>query len=342
MNTDRDGDCIGERGAELATRGLSNRAALTAVVVAFSVGIVGSLAIRPITGEQAQQHGKTADVEARISWRVPVVFQTNLPVLDDNLVYVAHEIDAASGGAIKIRLYEPGEIVPAFSITDAVRDNKVEAGYTWLGYDQGKIPASALLAAVPFGMEPWEFSAWWSEAGGREAVVDLFKTILPPAFLILSVLGSVFFGLATSTEAAGVGALGALLLALFKGALNMAGMRDVLQDTTRSTAYIFAIMLGATAFSLVWRGIGGHELIEGWFTVLFAICLQTSFLTPPVGLSIFFPQGCSASGNRYTNHLSRGGSLHPPSIAWTADRLQVGGNGDLASCTGIRNRWITA
>jgi tripartite ATP-independent transporter DctM subunit len=175
------------------------------------------------------------------------------------------------------------------------------------------------------------------------AVVDLFKAILPPAFLILSVLGSIFFGLATPTEAAGVGAFGALLLALFKGALNMAGMRDVLQETTRSTAYIFAIMLGATAFSLVLRGLGGDEMIEGWltglpfgatgivitiliatfilgffldwieltliilplvapvviklgfdpvwFTVLFAVCLQTSFLTPPVGFSIFFLKG---------------------------------------------------
>jgi len=64
-------------------------------------------------------------------------------------------------------LFEPGEIVPAFSITDAVRDGKVAAGYTWLGYDQGKTAASALLAAVPFGMEPAEFTAWWFEAGGR-------------------------------------------------------------------------------------------------------------------------------------------------------------------------------
>jgi len=160
----------------LAIRGLSNRAALTAVIVAFSVGLVGSLAIRPhtITGEHSQKSEGIVGTEARISWRVPVVFQTNLPVLGDNPVYVAHQIEAATGGAIRIRLYEPGEIVPAFSITDAVRDNKVEAGYTWLGYDQGKIPASALLGAVPFGMEPWEYSAWWYEAGGRELAETLY------------------------------------------------------------------------------------------------------------------------------------------------------------------------
>lgn len=163
----------------MASRGLSNRAALFAVVVAFGVGLIGSLAIRPhtITGErQGAATESGSQQEARISWRVPVVFQTNLPVLGDNPVYVARQIEAASGGAIRIRLYEPGEVVPAFSVTDAVRDNKVEAGYTWLGYDQGKIPASALLGAVPFSMEPWEYSAWWYEAGGRELAEALYAT----------------------------------------------------------------------------------------------------------------------------------------------------------------------
>ena len=59
-------------------------------------------------------------------------------------------------------------------MTDAVRDGKVEAGYTWVGYDQGKIPASPLLGAVPFGMEPWEYSAWWYEGGGRQLAEELY------------------------------------------------------------------------------------------------------------------------------------------------------------------------
>ena len=159
----------------MTARGLSKRATLIAVVTAFVVGMLGSLALRPhsITGERNLGAG-TGQTQSRISWRVPVVFQTNLPVLGDNPVYVAAQVNAASGGGIQFRLYEPGEVVPAFSITDAVRDNKVEAGYTWLGYDQGKIPASALLAAVPFGMEPWEYSAWWYEAGGRELAEGLY------------------------------------------------------------------------------------------------------------------------------------------------------------------------
>jgi len=159
--------------------GISHKAALGAVITAFLVGIIGSLALRP-PGDAARTHRIDADspanvVKVRLHWRLPVVFQTTLPVLGDNPLYVADIIKRASGGAVQLDIFEPGEIVPAFSVTDAVRDRKVEAGYTWVGYDQGKIPASPLLGAVPFGMEPWEYSAWWYEAGGRELGEALYK-----------------------------------------------------------------------------------------------------------------------------------------------------------------------
>ncbi len=180
------------------------------------------------------------------------------------------------------------------------------------------------------------------------AVLDLVKAIVPAAFLILAVLGSIFFGVATPTEAAGVGAAGALLLAWINGGLSIPVFAEVLEETTRTTAFIFAVLLGATAFSLVLRGLGGDELIkralmslpfEGsgiiicillatfllgffldwieltlivlplvspvvvdlgfdpiWFTVLFAVCLQTSFLTPPVGFAIFYLRGVAPAG----------------------------------------------
>ena len=179
-------------------------------------------------------------------------------------------------------------------------------------------------------------------------VLDVFLAILPPAALIMTVLGSIFFGIATPTEAAGVGACGATLLAWFNRQLSAQVLGQVLNETTRTTAYIFAIFLGATAYSLVLRGLGGDELIAGvlqslpfeptgiviaillftfilgffldwieitliilplvspvvsalgfdlvWFTVLFAVCLQTSFLTPPVGFAIFYLKGVAPAG----------------------------------------------
>ncbi len=160
----------------MSRHSISNRAALFAVVVAFAVGMIGTLAVRPVNAPTvASAPDNTTVTASRIAWRLPIVFQTTMPVLGDNPVYLTDVLRKASGGAIDLQIFEPGEIVPAFSITDAVRDGKVSAGYTWLGYDQGKIPASPLVSAVPFGMEPWEYTAWWYEGGGRQLTETLYQ-----------------------------------------------------------------------------------------------------------------------------------------------------------------------
>jgi tripartite ATP-independent transporter DctM subunit len=176
-----------------------------------------------------------------------------------------------------------------------------------------------------------------------ELVLAVLRKVVPTALLIFAVLGSTFLGIATPTEASGVGAAGALLLAASRGRVSLAVLRDVLRETTLTTGYLFGIFVGATAFALVLRGLGGDELIarglsglpfgpDGvviailfatfllgfvldwieitfivlplvapvvvalgfdliWFTILFAVCLQTSFLTPPVGFALFYVKG---------------------------------------------------
>lgn len=165
----------------------------------------------------------------------------------------------------------------------------------------------------------------------------------PTVGLILAVLGSIFMGIATPTEASGIGAVGASLLAVLNRRFNYQVLRDSLYQTTRTSAFIFAIFLGATAFSVVLRNLGGDQVIEDallglgldrygvlavillatfllgffldwveitliilplvapvvetlgfnltWFTIMFAVCLQTSFLTPPVGFALFYIKG---------------------------------------------------
>ncbi len=153
---------------------MSNRAALFAVVTAFLVGLLVSLALRPAP-QQATTGEETLAREIR--WRLPVAFATNLPALGDNVLYVGETLEEISAGRIRIEIFEPGELVPAFSIVDAVRDKKVPAGYTWLGYDQGKLPASVLFGAVPFGPEPWVYTAWWYEAGGRQLAEEIYAAL---------------------------------------------------------------------------------------------------------------------------------------------------------------------
>ena len=181
-----------------------------------------------------------------------------------------------------------------------------------------------------------------------EIIFSVFKSIIPPSLLIIAVLGSIFMGIATPTEASGVGALGASLLALIRKKLSFVDLKEVVKKTTHTTSYIFALFVGATAFALILRGLGGDELIEGaltglsfgpegvvilvlfiafllgffldwieitliilpflapvmqklgidlvWFLVMFAVVLQTSFITPPVGFALFYMKGVAPKG----------------------------------------------
>lgn len=153
---------------------MSNRSVLVAVIVAFLAGGVATLALRPHA--PAIERAEFSD-KAPVRWRMPTAFATHLPALGDNAPWVSERIAAASGGRVRIEVFDPGEIVPALNIVDAVRDAKVPAGYTWLGYDQGKLPASVLFGAVPFGPEPWAFTAWWYEAGGRELAEEIYEPL---------------------------------------------------------------------------------------------------------------------------------------------------------------------
>jgi tripartite ATP-independent transporter DctM subunit len=97
---------------------------------------------------------------------------------------------------------------------------------------------------------------------------DIIKGLLPPILLIFTVLGSILLGAATPTEAAGVGALGAAILAVAKRQLNWARLAEVSRDTLKVTCMVFMILVGAAVFSLVFRGFGGDELIEAFFADL--------------------------------------------------------------------------
>ena len=94
------------------------------------------------------------------------------------------------------------------------------------------------------------------------------KNLVPPVFLIVTVLGSILMGLATPSEAAGVGAFGATFLAGIKGQLSIQKLREVAQNTTKVTSMVFLILIGAAIFSLVFRGFGGEELVEQFFSSL--------------------------------------------------------------------------
>ena len=95
-------------------------------------------------------------------------------------------------------------------------------------------------------------------------IKKVFLVLLPPLFLIVAVLGSIIAGVATITEAAGVGAVGAIFLALLKKEMNWAKTKEVMQGTAKLTSMVFLILIGASVFSLVFRGYEGDELVQSF------------------------------------------------------------------------------
>ena len=172
---------------------------------------------------------------------------------------------------------------------------------------------------------------------------DILKTLALPLLLIILVLGSIIAGIATPTEASAIGAAGALLIVLINGKLTLDFIKETSQKTAIVSTMIFTILIGASIFSLIFRGVGGDDLIDlvfgslpggpytalifvlifvfllgfildfieicyvivplvappllmmgldpVWLAILLAINLQTSFLTPPFGFSLFYLRG---------------------------------------------------
>jgi tripartite ATP-independent transporter DctM subunit len=99
-------------------------------------------------------------------------------------------------------------------------------------------------------------------AGQGGLALRVLTALLPPAFLILAVLGSILAGIATPTESAAVGAVGAMLLAASRAQLSLKVLRDVMRSTTQISSMVFVILLGASVFSLVFRGLGGERIVH--------------------------------------------------------------------------------
>lgn len=187
--------------------------------------------------------------------------------------------------------------------------------------------------------------------------IEIIKTLALPITLIFLVLGSIFAGIATPTEASAIGAFGALIIALMNGKINFNFIKVVSEKTAVVSTMIFAILMGASIFSLIFRGVGGDDLINlifnslpggsytalvfvlivifflgfildfieicyvivplvappllmmgidpVWLAILFAVNLQTSFLTPPFGFSLFYLRGV-ADESIQTNEIYRG------------------------------------
>jgi TRAP-type mannitol/chloroaromatic compound transport system substrate-binding protein len=115
-----------------------------------------------------------AQAQEKVRWQVPMAFASTLTALGDTMPWVADQLRAVSGGAIDLRVAEPGTVIPALAVFDNVSQGTIDAGYSWMGYEWGQLPASALFGATPFGLESIEFVAWMTHGGGQQLLEELF------------------------------------------------------------------------------------------------------------------------------------------------------------------------
>ncbi len=128
-----------------------------------------------------------------------------------------------------------------------------------------------VLYAAYLGWIVWRSPQKMPAAPSREVrvpIAQLFKALMPPLLLILAVLGSILGGIATPGEAAAVGAAGALLLAALRRQITLDMLRATARASTRMTSMVFLILIGASLFSLVFRGLGGDEIVHTWLSSL--------------------------------------------------------------------------
>ena len=116
-----------------------------------------------------------AHAQENVRWGIPMAFGANLTALGDTMPWVSEQLKKVSGGTINLQVFEPGKLVPALGIFDAVSTGKVEAGYSFMGYEVGKVPVSAIFGALPFGMETPQFAAWIYYGGGDALLKEAYK-----------------------------------------------------------------------------------------------------------------------------------------------------------------------
>lgn len=110
-----------------------------------------------------------------VRWQVPMSFASTLTALGDTMPWVADQLRTATDGQIDLQVAEPGAVVPALSIFENVSTGAIDAGYAWMGYEIGQVPASALFGATPFGLESNEFMAWMQFHGGQELLDETYE-----------------------------------------------------------------------------------------------------------------------------------------------------------------------
>jgi len=298
--------------------GLAVGVIFVGALLAAATGVVGAsvTAMGLISMPVMRRHGYSDELTTGVIAASGTLGQIIPPSIV--LIVLADQMGISVGGLFR------AAVIPGLSLTGSY------AAYV-----------AALAVVRPSEVPPLSDEAL--EIAGGDLLRRVVRSMVPPLALIVIVLGSIFAGVATPTEAGALGALGAMLLAKLNGQMSMVTLRGAMTATSKLTVMVIFLLIGSTAFALVFRGLGGDLWIEGalsglpggpigflvvvnlvvfllgffidffeiafiivplivpaamtlgvdltWLGIILAINLQTSFLTPPFGFSLFYLRG---------------------------------------------------
>jgi TRAP-type mannitol/chloroaromatic compound transport system substrate-binding protein len=224
------------------------------------VGLLAALGVAATAGADA------------VKLRVQSGYNFNMPVLGGNIAYVRDVLEAGGRDDLRVRVYDANKLVPTLQIFDAVASGKLDAGFAWPGYWMGKLPATTVFAAIPFGPEASEYLAWVQQGGGLEIWREIYAPhgVVPVPCGVIPPEASGWFAHPIESEEDLKGlkirfaGLGGEVLERLGASVTMLASADIFPSLERGVIDATEYSMPAVDRSLGFYKIAKHYYFPGW------------------------------------------------------------------------------
>jgi TRAP-type mannitol/chloroaromatic compound transport system substrate-binding protein len=258
--------------------------------------IAGLLLVLGIAGSAAAEGVKL---------RVQSGYSFNMPVLGENIAYVRDVLEAGGREDLRVRVYDANKLVPTLQIFDAVASGKIDAGFAWPGYWMGKIPATTVFAAVPFGPEASEYLAWVQQGGGLEIWREIYarQGVVPVPCGVIPPEASGWFARPIESEEDLKGlkirfaGLGGEVLERLGASVTMLASADIFPSLERGVIDATEYSMPAVDRSLGFYKVAKHYYFPGWHqpsSILELVVNREKWASLSAGQRSYVEMACNA------------------------------------------------
>jgi TRAP-type mannitol/chloroaromatic compound transport system substrate-binding protein len=240
-----------------------------------------------------------------VKLRVQSGYSFNMPVLGENIAYVRDVLEAGGREDLRVRVYDANKLVPTLQIFDAVASGKIDAGFAWPGYWMGKIPATTVFAAVPFGPEASEYLAWVQQGGGLEIWREIYarRGVVPVPCGVIPPEASGWFARPIESEEDLKGlkirfaGLGGEVLERLGASVTMLASADIFPSLERGVIDATEYSMPAVDRSLGFYKVAKHYYFPGWHqpsSILELVVNREKWASLSAGQRSYVEMACNA------------------------------------------------